>query len=362
MTKHIVILPGDGIGPEVTAAAVRVLQATASTFELELAFQEHVFGGAAIDKCGEPLPAPTLAACKAADAVFLGAVGGPKWDGGLQRPEAGLLGLRSELNLFANLRPVKLHPALARFSPLREERISGIDILILRELTGGLYFGEKKRVGDLASDLCQYTKFEITRIARVAFAAARARKNHVTSIDKANVLETSRLWRETVTRVHEQEFPDVELRHELVDSAAMKLITAPASYDVVLTENLFGDILSDECSVLTGSIGLLGSASLGSGTLGMYEPIHGSAPDIAGQNIANPLGAIASMAMMLRFSLQAPEAADAIDQAIFAALADGARSADLEGSLKTDQIADAVIAHLPGSRYAREEKPETLHA
>ncbi len=346
MTHNIVLLPGDGVGPEVTSAAVLVLEAVADQFSLPLSFTQYDFGGAAIDACGEPLPDETLAACRDADAIFLGAVGGPKWGVNTKRPEAGLLTLRSELGLFANLRPVKLHPALAAHSPLKEERIKGVDILILRELTGGMYFGAKKRSGDTASDLCEYSKFEIIRAARVAFEAARGRRNHVTSIDKANVLETSRLWRETVIALHEKEYADVELRHELVDSAAMKLITNPGSYDVILTENLFGDILSDECSVLAGSIGLLGSASLGSGSLGLYEPIHGSAPDIAGQNIANPIGTIASAAMMLRYSLKQTEAADTVDSAIFAALDGGQLTCDLGGKLSCTQMAEAVVAHL----------------
>ncbi len=346
MSHNIVVLPGDGVGPEVAEAALTVLAAIAAAFDLSFEFDEHAFGGAAIDACGDPLPGQTLAACKAADAVFLGAVGGPKWDGGKQRPEAGLLGLRAGLNLFANLRPVDVHPALVDYSPLRPERVSDVDILIVRELTGGLYFGEKKRTNDTASDLCQYSKFEIIRVARVAFEAARGRKSHVTSIDKANVLETSRLWRETVTALQAKEFPDVALRHELVDSAAMKLITSPGSYDVVLTENLFGDILSDECSVLSGSIGLLGSASLGAGRQGLYEPIHGSAPDIAGQNIANPVGAIASAAMMLRHSLNAPEAAKAIEAAIYSALQSGARTRDLGGDLGCTQMAEDIARRI----------------
>ncbi len=348
MSKKIVVLPGDGVGPEVTEAAIDVLEMTAQKFGFSLEFDDYAFGGAAIDACGEPLPDDTLAACKEADAIFLGAVGGPKWGVHTKRPEAGLLGLRSALNLFANLRPVKLHPALAGHSPLKEERIKGVDILILRELTGGMYFGEKKREADKASDLCEYSKFEIIRAARVAFEAARGRRNHVTSIDKANVLESSRLWRETVTALHEKDYKDVELRHELVDSAAMKLITNPGSYDVVLTENLFGDILSDECSVLTGSIGLLGSASLGAGTQGLYEPIHGSAPDIAGQNIANPVGAITSAAMLLRYSLDQEEAAQAIEHATYVALASGARTRDLGGELSCTQMATEIMTKIKG--------------
>ncbi len=346
MSQSIVMLPGDGVGPEVAAAARAALDAVAARFDLSFDFAECLFGGAAIDASGNPLPDDTLAACRAADAIMLGAVGGPKWGTGKVRPEAGLLRLRQELNLFANLRPVQGHPALAALSPLREERVKDVDILILRELTGGLYFGEKTRVRDTASDVCTYSRFEIIRAARVAFDAARKRHGHVTSIDKANVLETSRLWRETVTALHAREYQDVGLRHELVDSAAMKLITQPGDYDVVLTENLFGDILSDECSVLAGSIGLLGSASLGAGKSGLYEPIHGSAPDIAGQGIANPVGAITSAAMALRHSLGAPNAADALDRAVFAALADGARTRDLGGDLNCMQMTQAITGRL----------------
>jgi len=346
MSQNIVVLPGDGVGPEVAAAACQALEAVAARFDLALSFKDYLFGGCAIDATGEPLPADTLDACRGADAIVLGAVGGPKWGVGKVRPEAGLLSLRAELNLFANLRPVKVHPALAAFSPLKAERIKDVDILILRELTGGLYFGKKTRVRDTASDVCAYSRFEIVRAAKVAFEAARTRRGHVTSIDKANVLESSRLWRETVTALHARDYADVGLRHELVDSAAMKLITHPGDYDVVLTENLFGDILSDECSVLAGSIGLLGSASLGAGKAGLYEPIHGSAPDIAGQGIANPVGAMMSAAMALRHSLGAVDAANALEQAIHAALADGARTRDLGGDLGTKEMTAAVLQKL----------------
>ncbi len=343
MSYKIVVLPGDGIGPEISKAAMKILQCVVKKFGFSIETQWHDFGGAAIDACGEPLPASTLAACQGADGIFLGAVGGPKWGMNTVRPEAGLLALRKALGLFANLRPVRVHPALAAYSPLKVERIKDVDILIVRELTGGLYFGEKKRNADQASDVCAYSRFEILRVAKVAFEAARERKNHVISIDKANVLETSRLWRETVTALHQKEYADVQLSHELVDSAAMKLITAPGRYDVVLTENLFGDILSDECSVLAGSIGLLGSASLGKGKTGLYEPIHGSAPDIAGKNIANPIGAIASVAMMLRHSLGEHEAANAIEQAIFAALDNDQLTRDLGGQLDCMQMTEAVM-------------------
>ncbi len=347
MTYTIVLLPGDGVGPEVTAAARTVLDAAAARFGLELAYAEHLVGGAAIDATGEPLPAATREACLAADAVFLGAVGGPKWGTGAIRPEQGLLALRQAMGLYANLRPVAVHPDLADLGPLKREVAEGVDLLIVRELTGGLYFGEKTRTADRASDLCVYTAAEIERVARVAFQAARARRRRVTSIDKANVIETSRLWREVVTRVGRDEFPDVELAHGLVDSAAMLLITAPRSFDVLLTENLFGDILSDEAAVLAGSIGLLGSASLGEpGRPGLFEPIHGSAPDIAGRGVANPLGAIAAAAMLLRDGLGRADAAAAIDRAMSDALDDGLRTPDLGGSAGTLEATRSVVARL----------------
>ena len=296
MPHRIVTLPGDGIGPEIMAPTLELLRSLGD-FE----FEEHVFGGASIDAHGTALTDEVLVACRGADAVLLAAVGGPKWDTtdpDAPRPEQGLLGLRKGLGLYANLRPVKPLPALYDASPLRRERIEGTDLLVVRELTGGIYFGEKQRTADSASDLCLYTVEEIERIARVGFRAARSR---VSSVDKANVLETSRLWRETVMRVHAAEFPDVELEHVLVDNAAMQLVSAPRHFDVILTENLFGDILSDEAAMLTGSIGMLPSASLGAeGDPGVFEPVHGSAPDIAGQGIANPLAMFLSAALMLR--------------------------------------------------------------
>src|SRR5215217_2269460 len=296
----VVTLPGDGIGPEVLASALAVLEAVAPDLE----YDEQPFGGAAIDAHGSALTDETLEACKGADAVLLAAVGGPKWDStdpDAPRPEQGLLALRKGLGLYANLRPVRPFAALLESSPLRPELIKGTDMLVVRELTGGIYFGEKTRTNRHASDLCEYSVEEIERIARTAFEAARSR---VTSVDKMNVLETSRLWREVVTRVHSEEFPNVELEHQLVDSAAMKLVAAPRHFDVILTENMFGDILSDEAAMLTGSIGMLPSASLGEpGTPAVFEPVHGSAPDIAGQGIANPLAMILSAAMMLRHGL-----------------------------------------------------------
>jgi 3-isopropylmalate dehydrogenase len=340
---RIVTLPGDGIGPEVTAAAVDVLNALRDDLE----FEEHLIGGASIDAHGTPLTDETLAACKGADAVFLGAVGGPKWDTtdpDKPRPEQGLLGLRRELDLFANLRPVRASSALLDASPLKREIIEGTDLIVFRELTGGIYFGEKTRTDDRATDLNVYTVPEIERIARSAFRAARRR---VTSIDKANVLEVSRLWRETVRRVHGEEFPNIQLEHVLVDNAAMSLIATPRHFDVILTDNMFGDILSDEAAMLTGSIGMLPSASLGApGTPGMFEPVHGSAPDITGQGIANPLAMFLSGAMMLRHGLGLENEAAALESAVDRALDDGLRTHDLGGKATTADATRAVLDHL----------------
>jgi 3-isopropylmalate dehydrogenase len=340
MTR-IAVLPGDGIGPEVTAAGLRVLAAVA-----DVDVEEHVFGGASIDAHGIALTDEVLAACRAADAVLLGAVGGPKWDTtdpAKPRPEQGLLGVRKGLGLFANLRPVRALPALHDASPLREERIVGTDLLVVRELTGGIYFGAKERTADSASDLCIYSVAEIERIVRVAFRAAR---RLVTSVDKANVLETSRLWREVVLRVHAEEFPDVALEHVLVDNAAMQLVSAPSHFDVIVTENMFGDILSDEAAMITGSIGMLPSASLGDGGPGLFEPVHGSAPDIAGRGIANPLAMFLSVALLLRHGLGVEAAAVAVESAVDRALADGLRTRDLGGEAGTEEATAAVLAHL----------------
>jgi 3-isopropylmalate dehydrogenase len=338
---RIVTLPGDGIGPEILGAATRVLDAVG-----EFSYEEHVFGGASIDAHGSALTDETLAACKGADAVLLAAVGGPKWDTTdphKPRPEQGLLALRKGLGLYANLRPVKPLEALYDASPLKREIIEGTDLLVVRELTGGIYFGEKTRSETAASDQCLYDAAEIERIARTGFQAARSR---VTSVDKANVLETSRLWREVVSRVHSEEFPNVELEHLLVDNAAMRLIAAPRHFDVVLTENMFGDILSDEAAMLTGSIGMLPSASLGADGPGVFEPVHGSAPDIAGQGIANPLAMILSAALLLRHGLSREPEAAAIESAVDRALSDGLRTTDLGGSATTAQATEAVLAHL----------------
>ena len=342
MATTIAVLPGDGIGPEITAPTLEILGALG-----EFEFTEHAFGGASIDAHGAALTDETLAACRAADAVLLAAVGGPKWDTtdpNAPRPEQGLLGLRKELGLYANLRPVRAVAALLDSSPLRREIVEGTDLLVVRELTGGIYFGDKTRTDGEASDLCVYTTPEIERIARTAFGAARSR---VTSVDKANVLETSRLWREVVRRVHSEEFPHIELEHALVDSTAMKLITAPRHFDVILTENMFGDILSDEAAMLTGSIGMLPSASLGEpGGPGLFEPVHGSAPDIAGQGIANPLAMFLSAALMLRHGLGRAEEAAALESAVDRALDEGLRTTDLGGTASTAEATQAVLAHL----------------
>jgi 3-isopropylmalate dehydrogenase len=341
MAVSIAVLPGDGIGPEITAPTLELLSELG-----DFAFAEYEFGGASIDAHGTALTDETLAACRAADAVLLAAVGGPKWDTtdpDAPRPEQGLLGLRKALGLYANLRPVRAVDVLLDASPLRREVVERTDLLVVRELTGGIYFGDKTRTADAASDLCVYTAGEVERIARIAFGAARSK---VTSVDKANVLETSRLWREVVRRVHAEEFPRIELEHALVDSTAMKLITAPRHFDVILTENMFGDILSDEASVVTGSLGLLPSASIGGDGPGLFEPVHGSAPDIAGQGIANPLAMFLSAALMLRHGLGRQAEASALESAVDRALEKGLRTRDLGGTASTAEATQAVLAHL----------------
>jgi 3-isopropylmalate dehydrogenase len=342
MAARIVILPGDGIGPEIMASALEVLDAVGD-FEVD----ERVFGGASIDATGTGLTDEVLEACRNADAVLLAAVGGPKWDTtdpDAPRPEQGLLGLRKGLNLYANLRPVRPVPALYDASPLRRDIIEGTSLLVVRELTGGIYFGARGRDDDVAFDTNTYSVGEIERIARVAFDAAEAR---VTSVDKANILETSRLWREVVTGLHGREYPHVWLEHMLVDNAAMQLIAAPRHFDVIVTENMFGDILSDEAAMLTGSIGMLPSASLGvAGAPGLFEPVHGSAPDIAGTGAANPLAMLLSMAMMLRHGLSQPDEAAAVESAVDRALESGLRTADLGGSATTAEATRAVLANL----------------
>ena len=351
MHADIVVLPGDGIGPEVTAAAVEVLQAVASAYGHDFTFDQHLIGGAAIDATGEALPESTLAACKRADAVLLGAVGGPKWSDpkATVRPEQGLLALRKGLGLYANLRPVKPHPAALSASPIKPHLLNGVDLVVVRELTGGIYFGKKQRDANSASDLCEYSVGEVERVVRRAAELARQRRGHLTSVDKANVLETSRLWREVTTRVMAEEFPDVTLEHQLVDSMAMHLLSRPREYDVIVTENMFGDILTDEASMLAGSMGLLPSASLGDGSAGLYEPIHGSAPDIAGRGVANPYAAILSAAMLLRHSLGLTDEADCVELAVSQALDAGAFPADINvGStaIGTKAATAAVLEHL----------------
>ena len=356
MNKTIAVLPGDGIGPETTGEAVKVLAAVAEKFGHSFETRECLVGGAAIDAVGAALPPETLATCRAADAVLLGAVGGPKWDSlpGALRPErAALLPLRAELGVFCNLRPAKAWDALVDASPLRPEAVAGgIDILVVRELTGGIYFGAHERSGDgrSARDVMAYSVEEIERVARMAFSAARSRRGSVTSVDKANVLETSRLWRETVTRVREEGFTDVSLDHMYVDNAAMQLVRDPRRFDVLLTENMFGDILSDEASQVVGSIGMLPSASLREDGFGLYEPVHGSAPDIAGRDIANPLATILSAAMMLRHSFGLEREAAAVESAVETVLASGARTADIaklgETAIGTRAMGDAVLSVL----------------
>ncbi|MDZ7629337.1 MAG: 3-isopropylmalate dehydrogenase [Parvularculaceae bacterium] len=331
MTIHIAYLPGDGVGPEVLEVARRVMLKAAGLFGVSLDFHEADFGGVAIDRHGDPFPATTKSACLEADAVLLGAVGGPQWDKAAARPEAGLLALRKALGVYANLRPTRVLPGKETMSPLKPDRASGVDLLVVRELTGGLYFGERTEGTERASDNCVYTKVEIERVARVAFEAARERRKKVASVDKANVLATGRLWRKTVTEMHARDYPEIALEHVLVDAMAMKLIQHPAAFDVILTENLFGDILSDEASVIAGSIGLAPSASIGDSAVGLYEPIHGTAPDIAGQDKANPAGAILSGAMLFRFSVKHEAAARAIERAVEHSINNGRGTADIGG-------------------------------
>ena len=352
MEAVITLLPGDGIGPDVVTAAHEVLEALAEKYGHRFKYEEELIGGAAIDACGDPLPPATIQSCESSDAVLLGAVGGPKWSdpGAAIRPEQGLLKLRSVLGVYANLRPVKIYKELAGASPLRPEILAGVDLLVVRELTGGIYFGEKTRDANSASDLCVYHTHEIERIVRVAARLATARRGKLCSVDKANVLETSRLWRETTDRVLAAEFPDIAVETLLVDAAAMHLLSRPSDFDVIVTENMFGDILTDEASMLAGSLGMLPSASLGDSTRGLYEPIHGSAPDIAGMDIANPCGAIASVAMFLRYSLQLEQEAADIENAIGRAIAAGARTADIaaenEVSVSTETMTATIVSNL----------------
>jgi 3-isopropylmalate dehydrogenase len=349
---NITLLPGDGIGPEIVAEAVRVLDTVASKHGHSFKFTERLMGGCSIDKYGSSLTDETLADCKSADAVLLGAVGGPKWDdpAAKDRPERGLLALRKGLGVFANLRPVKVHPALIDSSPLKPEKLKGVDIMVVRELTGGLYFGwpkgrDIKDGRERAVDTLEYYDYEIKRVMELAFSLAKGRRKKVTLVDKANVLESSRLWRQIAVQVGKSN-PEVELEHMLVDTASMRLITGPAWMDVVVTENMFGDILTDEASVLAGSMGMLPSASLSETGMGLYEPIHGSAPDIAGKGIANPIGTILSTAMLLRYSLKLEAEAASIENAVDATITAGARTADIGGKLTSRQMADEIIKNL----------------
>ncbi|MET0281048.1 MAG: 3-isopropylmalate dehydrogenase [Steroidobacteraceae bacterium] len=350
MNADITVLGGDGIGPEVTREGVLALQKIAQVFGHHFQFDAQDFGGVAIDRHGDPLPQATLDSCLKSDAILLGAIGGPKWSApdAKLRPETGLLKLRRDLGVYANLRPVAVHPALADSTTLKAEIVRGVDLVFVRELTGGIYFGAKTRAADSASDLCSYTAAEIERVTRVAGRLAQARRGKLTSIDKSNVLETSRLWREVVTRVMRAEFADVAVEHILVDAAAMHLIRRPSDFDVIVTENMFGDILTDEASMLAGSLGLSPSASLGDGKRGLYEPIHGSAPDIAGRGIANPVGTILSAALLLRHSLGLEAEARAIELAVSRALEQGLRTADIAsgGQAVSTAAAGAAITAL----------------
>jgi len=352
MKSKIVLLPGDGIGPEVVSASVLVLEEIAKKFGHSFEFIEHAIGGCSLDKFGTSITDEALADCQSADAVLLGAVGGPKWDNpeASDRPERGLLSLRKELGVFANLRPVKVHPALIQWSPLKSERLENVDILVVRELTGGLYFGKPKGREFIdghehAIDTLEYYDYEVRRVVEMAFALSKDRNKKVASVDKANVLESSRMWRKIASEIGAAN-PNIQLEHVLVDTAAMRLITSPAQFDVIVTENMFGDILTDEASVLAGSMGMLPSASLGATNLGLYEPIHGSAPDIAGKGIANPIGAILSSAMLLRYSLKLPVEAQAIESAVDRAIQAGARTIDIGGQLTTNQMATEIIRRL----------------
>ena len=352
MEALIAVLPGDGIGPEVTREACRVIERVAEQGDHRIELRESLVGGAAIDAEGSGFPDATRALVAEADATLLGAVGGPKWSApdAPVRPEQGLLDLRAAMNVYANLRPVRTNPVLYDASPLRAEYLENVDIMVVRELTGGIYFGEKSRTADSATDACTYSRAEIERVVRMAGEFARERRGKVTSVDKANVLDTSRLWRSVTDELFREEFSDVELETLLVDAAAMHLLTRPADFDVLVTENMFGDILTDEASMLCGSLGMLPSASLNEHRKGLYEPIHGSAPGIAGQGIANPCGTILSAALLLRYSLGLDDEADAVERAVYAALEDGHRTADLAGTasraISTREMGDAILAAL----------------
>ena len=351
MTSLIAVLPGDGIGPEVMCAGLRVLRAAAARYSLDIETRKAPFGGSALDRLGNPFPPATRDLCLDADAVLLGAVGlpGPPPSDPALRPEQGLLNLRALLGVYANLRPIRPLPGATDASPLRADKLADVDLIVVRELTGGVYFGDKQEGDDKASDLCSYSSEEVERVVRYAADLASNRRGRVTSIDKANVLATSRLWRTVTSRVMAEEFPDIELEHLLVDAAAMRLLTHAARFDVLVTENMFGDILTDEASVLTGSLGMAPSASVGEGRRALYEPIHGTAPDIEGRNVANPCGMILSVAMMLELSLDSPRAAREVEAAVAAAIADNVRTADIAGegrAASTEEFTDAVLDRL----------------
>ena len=352
MKAQITLLPGDGIGPEVTDSARSVLDSVTSKFGHEFAFDSQLIGGAAIDAEGDPLPSATITSCENADAVFLGAVGGPKWSdpNAAVRPEQGLLRIRSVLGLYANIRPVKIYSELIEASPLKPEILEGVDMIVVRELTGGIYFGKKTRDATSASDLCTYTVAEVERIVRVAARLASGRQGKLCSVDKANVLETSRLWRDVTDRLMAAEYPEIKVETLLVDAAAMHLLSRPSEFDVIVTENMFGDILTDEASMLAGSLGMLPSASLGDSKVGLYEPIHGSAPDIAGRGLANPCASIASVALLLRHSLGLEQEAAAVERAIARAIGAGARTADIasngESRVSTSEMTAEIVRGL----------------
>lgn len=346
MKKKIVVLAGDGIGPEIMTSGIAVLEKAMKDSDIQFTFEEHPFGGAGIDATGSPLPEETLSACQSADAILLGAIGGPKWQHALVTPEKGLLALRKALNLFANIRPITVPDALLPLSPIKEEIVRGTDLVVVRELTSGIYFGEPRYLGEEeAYDTNRYHVEEIRRIVRKAFEIAQTRRKHVLSVDKANVLASSQLWRRVAEEVA-QEFPDCTLEHQYVDSAAMRIVQHPTEFDVLVTENLFGDILSDEASVLPGSLGVLPSASYGEEGVSLYEPIHGSAPDIAGKNIANPVSMILSASLMLRESFELDEIADRIEQSCFDVMAEGVLTMDLGGSASTTEFTAAVLGKL----------------
>ncbi len=352
MKAKITLLPGDGIGPEVTDSARSALDSVALKFGHEFAFDSQLIGGAAIDAEGDPLPSATITSCENADAVFLGAVGGPKWSdpNTAVRPEQGLLRIRSVLGLYANIRPVKIYSELIEASPLKPKILEGVDMIVVRELTGGIYFGEKTRDATSASDLCTYTVAEVERIVRVAARLASGRQGKLCSVDKANVLETSRLWRDVTDRLMAAEYPEIKVETLLVDAAAMHLLSRPSEFDVIVTENMFGDILTDEASMLAGSLGMLPSASLGDSKVGLYEPIHGSAPDIAGRGLANPCASIASVALLLRHSLGLEQEATAVERAIARAIGAGARTADIasdgESRVSTSEMTAEIVRGL----------------